>query len=177
MGFHVAWIAVRGKTPGEVQTELGLTETGVREFVPESDLSGVYLPSAWYVVFVNDLTVDELWDDTLATLSHNADVMSFVVEESSMVSLARGFSGGSRLWEVIHDSSKGLENLDASGRLPDEFPAIRDRLAAELKKAGQYPADYLFDVPAELSKSITGFRHDEDVEGIDGDAFVVLERL
>jgi hypothetical protein len=43
-------------------------------------------------------------------------------------------------------------------------------------KAAENAADYLFDVPAELSKSLTGFRHDEDIEGMEGDAFTVLER-
>lgn len=36
--------------------------------------------------------------------------------------------------------------------------------------------DALFDVPAELSKALTGFRHDEDIDGVTGDAFTVLER-
>jgi hypothetical protein len=75
----------------------------------------------------------------------------------------------------VHDSSKGLDNLETSGALPPSFLAVRGRLMKELK-AGEHSADYLFDVPAELSKSISGFRHDEDIEGIEGDAFTVLER-
>lgn len=176
MGFHVGWISVNGKTPNEVQAGLGLIETGAREFVPESELTGTQLPSGWYMVFVNDLTARELEDDVLATLSQGADVMSFVVEETSMVSLAKGFSDGHHAWEVVHNSSKGLDHLETQGRLPACFPVVKDHLLGESKAAGQHHADYLFDVPAALSKSITGYRHDEDIEGVDGDAFSVLER-
>ena len=176
MGFHVSWITVRGKTPAQVRAELELAETDEREYVPESEVTAVSLPSGWYMVFFNDLMAAELEDRRLASLSRDADVMAFFVEETSMVSLARGFAGGRRIWEVVHDSSKGLENLETSGELPPSFPAVRDGLTEKLK-AARDPADYLFDVPAELSKAITGFRHDEDIEGIEGDAFTVLERL
>jgi hypothetical protein len=175
MGFHVAWITVRGKEPKQVQSELGLAETGAREYLPESDLAAVLLPSGWYLIFFNDLAAPELEEDRLASLSRGGEVMEFLVEEASMVSVARGYADGKGVWEVVHDSSKGLENLETSGALPSSFPSVRDRLMKELK-AGESSADYLFDVPADLSKSITGFRHDEDIEGIQGDPFAVMER-
>ena len=85
MGFHVGWISVNGRTPKEVQADLGLIETGTREYVPESELTGTQLPSGWYVIFVNDLAARELEDDVLMKLSRGAEVMSFLVEEASMV--------------------------------------------------------------------------------------------
>lgn len=176
MGFHVGWISVNGKTPKEVQAELGLSETGAREFMPESELTGTQLPSNWYVIFVNDLGARELEDEVLVHLSRGAEVMSFLVEEASMISVAKGFSNGRHAWQVVHDSSQGLEHLETEGQLPASFSVVRDRLLGELRAAGQHSADYLFDVPAELSKTITGYRHDEDVEGLEGDPFAVLER-
>jgi hypothetical protein len=176
MGFHVGWFTVRGKTPTEIRAELGLVETDAREYVPESELTAVPLPSGWYMVFCNDLTATELEDERLAALSRGADVMAFFVEEASMVSLARGYAAGRRIWEVVHDSSKGHGNLETEGVLPPSFPEVHDRLAAELAADG-HGADYLFDVAADLSRSITGFRHDEDIEGVEGDAFAVFERV
>ncbi|RYE43173.1 MAG: hypothetical protein EOP24_29545 [Hyphomicrobiales bacterium] len=176
MGFHVGWISVKGKTPKEVQADLGLSETGEREFMPESELTGAQLPSGWYLIFVNDLAARELKDDVLVHLSRGAEVMSFLVEEASMVSVAKGFSDGRQEWQVVHDSSQGLGHLETEGHLPASFSVVRDQLLGELKSAGDHSADYLFDVPADLSKSITGYRHDEDVEGADGDPFAVLER-
>jgi len=176
MGFHVSWITVRGKAPSTVLSELGLVETLEKEFVPESDVSGVVLPSGWYMVFFNDPMPQELGEEILAALSREAEVAAFVVEEASMVSLARGYANGRRSWEVVHDSSEGYEHLDVSGTLPTQFAEVEARLRTELAK-NPGGADYLFDVPAELCKAITGFRHDEDVEGLDGDVFVVLDRL
>lgn len=175
MGFHVGWIAVNGKSPAEVRAELGLSETVAREYVPESELTAVLLPSGWYIVFCNDLTAPELKDDSLEAISRGGNVMAFFVEEGSMVSVATGYAGGHRTWEVVHDSNKGLENLDTSGILPPSFALVRDRLMNKLKE-GKNGVDYLFEVPADLSKLITGFRHDEDIDGIEGDAFTVLER-
>ena len=177
MGFHVGWITIFGKTPEEARSELELVETKKREDLPESEITAALLPSGWYMIFFNDLMAPELEDQRLKNLSQSGDVMMFLVEEASMVSLARGYVGGRCIWEVTHDSSGGLEDIKTSGVLPAPFPAIRDQQIKKLRKAGEYSADYLFDIPAELSKSITGFRHDEDIEGTDGEAFCILERV
>lgn len=144
--------------------------------MPESELTGARLPSGWYVIFVNDLAARELEDNVLADLSLGAEVMSFLVEEASMVSVAKGFFDGRHSWQVVHDSSQGLDHLETQGQLPASFSVVRDRLLGQLKAAGEQSSDYLFDVPADLSKSITGYRHDEDIEGVDRDPFAVLER-
>jgi hypothetical protein len=175
MGFHVSWLTVAGKLPGLVLKELGLTETNEREYLPESDVTGVLLPSDWYVVFFNEALPAEFSESTLCKLSQGGSVMMFVIEEGSMVSLARGYADGARRWEVVHDASEGLEHLAVTGTPPPPFIGVRQKLTEAFEESGR-DADYLFDVPAELSKNLTGFRHDEDVEGLDGDAFTVLER-
>jgi hypothetical protein len=35
--------------------------------------------------------------------------------------------------------------------------------------------DFIYDVPADLAKDQTGFRHDQEIPGMSGDAFQVLE--
>ena len=175
MGFHVSWITVKGRNPEDIRAQLELEETSYRECVPESPVTGAVLPSAWYMVFFNEPLPRELADETLRRLSAQAEVMAFVVEEASMVSLARGYVDGERVWEIVHDSGKGLTHLDVTGTPPTQFSSIRDRLLGYLHSK-RNSADYLFDVPAELCKAISGFRHDEDIEGIDGEAFAVLER-
>ena len=174
MGFHVSWIAVQGRTPEAARAELGLAATAEREFLPESDITGVELPSGWYLVFFNDPLPGELQDTTLRALSQDAEVVACVVEEASMVSLARGYAGGRRTWEVVHDAGQGLEHLAIEGDPPPALAGIHARLLEEARSGAG--ADYVFDVPAELGKALTGFRHDEDVEGADEDVFVVLER-
>jgi hypothetical protein len=175
MGFHVSWLTALGKTPGVVRTELGLTETDEREYVPESDVTAVLLPSGWYLVFFNEPLPAEFDEVTLSKLSQGAAVMAFVVEETSMVSLARGYANGALVWEAVHDANEGMEHLEVTGAPPPPLIEVRDELLEKLSKS-QRSADYLFDLPAAFCKATTGFRHDEDIEGIDGDAFTVLER-
>jgi hypothetical protein len=159
-----------------IRVQLKLRETQDKEYVPESDVTGVLLPSGWYIVFFNDALPRELEDTVLEPLAKDAEIMTFIVEDASMVSVARGYAKGRRIWEAVHDSSKGRKHLEVSGEPPEGLPTIRDRLLSEAEAQG-HSADYLFDVPAELSKAVTGFRHDEDIEGIEGDAFSVLIRI
>ena len=53
MGYSLFWLAVKGKSPDAVRTELKLRATGEREDVPESPVTGVELPGGWYVVLDN----------------------------------------------------------------------------------------------------------------------------
>lgn len=175
MGFHVSWFTVFGKPPSVVRNELGLTETNDREYVPESDVTSVLLPSGWYTVFFNDPQPAEFDEATLCKISQGAAVMVFVIEEGSMVSLARGYVDGAGTWEVVHDANEGMEHLAVTGTPPSPFVEVRQKLLDALTKSDR-GADYLFDLPAVFCKAVTGFRHDEDIEGIDGDAFTVLER-
>jgi hypothetical protein len=172
MGFHVSWVTVAGKPPSVVRNELRLTETNEREYVPESDVTGVLLPSGWYTVFFNEPMPAEFDEAILCKISQGASVMVFVVEETSMVSLARGYVDGVQTWEFVHDANEGMEHLAVTGAPPPLFVEVKQRLL----DASDLEADYLFDLPAVFCEASTGFRHDEDIEGIDGDAFTLLER-
>ncbi len=174
MGFHVCWIASRGKAPEELRAQLKLRETPEREEIPESDVTGVLLPSGWYAVVFNDALPPELQDAALKRLSKDSELVAFVVEEASMVSSAHAFARGKRTWSVLHDFSKGPTHLDVSGVPPAHVAAIRERLLAQ-SQAQENPGDILFDLPAELSKALTGFRHDEAIVGVPA-AFTVMER-
>jgi hypothetical protein len=54
MGFNASWLAVRGK-PAESELDLmRLKRTGEFEEVPESPVTGIALPTGWYLIFAND---------------------------------------------------------------------------------------------------------------------------
>ena len=87
-----------------------------------------------------------------------------------MVSKATGWKDGQMVWSVTHDAQKDKRHLDVQGTPPAEFAAIRDGLFAK-----QTPGcDYIFDIPVETARSITGYRHDQDVPGLSGEVFEVL---
>lgn len=157
MGYSISWLAVHGKDAGAVKRELGLKGTGQYEEVPESPLLGAQLPGNWYLIFAN--RCDYADDTPLATLSQKCAVITCTVEEHIMFSSASSWRDGRLIWRIDHNAEEALEHLDAEGDLPEVFASLRERLSA--KQAQNVDADYSFDVPVEVAKAITGFRHDE----------------
>jgi hypothetical protein len=165
MGFNVSWLAVRGKPAGSVLDLLRLKRTGEFEEVPESPVTGIALSYGWYVVFANDFGfIDRA---PLSRLSESAEVVTCAVEEHVMASSASGLKDGAAIWSILHDPQEGMQHLKVSGEPPDEFDAIRARLFAEQSAAGgdDSDVDYVFDVPVEMALALTGFRHDEWIDG------------
>lgn len=173
MGFSLSWIAVPTAARGKLLDVLNLHPTGSFEEVPEAAASGIDLPTGWYVVLRNRVEMTPGISADLARLSRSVGVIACFVEEHVMVSWARGWSAGVLAWSVYHDLQVGLRHLEASGDLPPEYPAVRDRLLAEQDQdpAG---ADYAFDVPIALAERLTGFRHDFTPPGREDCPFEVL---
>jgi hypothetical protein len=160
MGFSIAWVAVRGRFHSAVLAELGLRGTGQYEEFPESPLACACLPTGWFLVFDNRC---ELPDPLpLARLSAGAEVVTCFVEEHVMVSAAGGWRGGRQVWSIRHEAEKSISHLAAAGELPPVFASIRDEQLKKQASAGGERAgvDYVFDVPVEVAKALTGFRHD-----------------
>ena len=80
-----------------------------------------------------------------------------------MCSFAAGWSGGERRWSIAHDSEHGIGHLDTHGSLPAGAEELRDALFAEQRAAGGDAAgvDYVFDIPLDAAKLVTGFAHTE----------------
>lgn len=174
MGWSLSWAAVRGGTREMACTSLRLRAVGRREEVPESNIEGVQLPTGWYLVLYNR---NELADSELARFSRWGEVVSCFVEDHVMFSRASGWQQGKRIWSVTHDCEKGRFHLEVDGNPPAEHKDVAKRLLAEQRAAGgeQADVDYVYDIPAELAKAVTGFRHDQDMPGLSGEAFEILE--
>jgi hypothetical protein len=128
VGFSLSWIAVPAAARGKLLDVLKLTPTGNFEEVPKAAASGINLPTGWYVVLRNRVEMTAGTSADLARLSRSIGVIACFVEEHVMVSWARGWSAGTLAWSVCHDLQVGLRHLEASGDLPPEYPAVRDRL-------------------------------------------------
>lgn len=171
MGYSLSWLAVRGKTPEEILKELELRPTGGREEIPENDISSVEMPNGWYLI-VSNHTERVAADTVMERLSSGGgELVTCFVEEHVMASQATGWKEGRMKWSVTHDVQKGERHLDVQGEPPPEFAAIRDRLLAKEKPM----VDFVFDIPVEIAKSVAGYRHDEDVPGLSGEVFEILE--
>jgi hypothetical protein len=105
-------------------------------------------------------------------------VVSGFVEDHVMVSWASGWREGNKVWSVVHDCEKSRFHLDIQGGAPAQLRGIRERLIAEQQAAGGEKADvdHVYDVPAERAKELTGYRHDQEVPGLSGEMFDILER-
>jgi hypothetical protein len=175
MGWSLSWVALKGGNLQTVCSALGLRVTGKREESAESKIVGAELPTGWYVVQFNRT---EMEDRELARLSRSGEVVYCFVEDHVMVSWASGWREGNKVWSVLHDCEKGLFHLDIKGEAPAELKGIAERLIAEQQAAGGEKADvdHVYDAPAELAKKLTGYRHDQDMPGLTGDVFEILER-
>lgn len=172
MGYALQWLAVKGKAPALVLDELDLTGTGEFEDIPDSPLTGATLPGGWYVVTGHHF----LGQFPIERISRGCEVVTCGVEEHVMYSFAEGWKDGQQIWSINHDSSRGIQHLEAKGDLPRAFELIRDRLLAEQQAEGAKPeVDFVFDIPVEVAQSLTAFRHDKDLDGVDDDPFEVLE--
>jgi hypothetical protein len=168
MGYSLSWAAVKAK-PEALYDTLGLRPTGELDDVPTHGFCAATLPDERTVIIVDH---KEFKDDQLAAFSNLGDTVYCFVEEHVMTSGAAFWKGGKQIWRVTHEAEKGHNDLSVVGDAPPEFAPIRDRQA---RKSETGEADYIFDVPIELAKALTGFRHDEDVPGGADLPFEVLE--
>lgn len=175
MGYALSWAALKGGNPQTACAALGLRATGKHEEIAESKIDGVQLPTGWYVV---QFDRTEMEDRELARLSRSGEVVCCFVEDHVMVSWASGWRKGKKVWSVAHDCEKGRFHLDIQGAAPAELEGIAERLIAEQQAAGGEKADvdHVYDVPTELAKELTGYRHDQDTPGLTGNVFEILER-
>jgi hypothetical protein len=173
MGYSLSWLAVKGKPAHLVRTELGFRPTGEREEFAEAEISSVETPTGWYIIISNH-TGQVASDEVMQKLSSSGcELVTCFVEEHVMMSGATGWKDGRMKWSVDHDCQKGERHLDVQGEPTPEFPAIRDAWFAKTDPE----VDYIFEIPVETAKSITGYRHDENIPGLSGDVFEVLERV
>jgi len=125
------------------------------------------------------LNRNSLDDALLKKVSSAGELVYCYVEEHVMYSSAASWKDGKQIWSVIHDAQNGIRHLDVSGDVPKVLAVIAEKLNAEQDAySDKKPeVDYIFDIPVELAKELTGFRHDQDMPGMLDDAFEVLEPI
>jgi len=160
MGLHLCWIGVEShrrtcllewfdlEPAGEVDDELGA------EFTLAETADG------WVVLAARGGGFD--LDAALAGVSSSCGfAVGCEIVEGATFSRASASRDGQRLWWVTYnDGDSG--SLSAAGEPPGEFGNIRDELAAKQVSARE-GVTYLFDAPAQLAASVTGYRPGEDL--------------
>jgi hypothetical protein len=172
MGDSVTSLVVRGKNVEAILACLSLQRATGKRGYRESKIIGAQLPSGDYLISTN-FDTPYAQDETLSRLSINAGVITCKVEDHCMFSSASAWNNGRRIWHVEHDSELGITHLRTEGSLPPQFAEISSRLIAKQQEpqGDENLCDYIFDIPVELARVITGFRYDQDVPGLGDDAY------
>jgi hypothetical protein len=155
MGYSLSWVGINGRTPDDVQAELGLSRTG--KFVEYGDgpLSVAMLPSGWFLLVARGCEHAMLRSAVLERLSAKAiRVVACSIEEHVMCCSAEEWSDGARLWRAAHDAQKGILHLSSDGTLPAGFDELRFACADQQRAEGRESAgvDYYFEIPLETAK-------------------------
>jgi hypothetical protein len=154
MGASLSWFAFRGKTPEAVLREFGLKNVG--KDYRKTPFCGGALPSGWYLLIRGR---HEFTNDEVRRLSRGCEVVACFVEEHVGVSRAAMWKDAEQVWSVTHDAQEGDEHLHVEGQPPTALSSIRERLTRQQEEEGD--CDFIFGIPVDLAKEITGYSHDE----------------
>jgi len=176
MGYSIAWLAAQGRPPQSLLAELGRRPTGKAGEYPDDPMVGAPLAGGWYLLAARGCDHRMIGDQVLKTLSRRCRVIACSIEEHVMFSSAALWENGERVWSLSHQGNEKLHDLSANGALPDFFASVRDELLAKQAAKGGEEAgvDYVFEIPLELARRITGFAHDS-VASVEIDRFEVLD--
>jgi len=177
MGFSLSYIAVRTADPKSVLDKLNLQGTGEYEEIPESPFLGADLRNGWYLVLANDCECELFREKFMSALSIDFEVLTCMAEEHCMHSAATGWQHGKQLWSVYHagDGDDNKTNLQCNGDLPSVFPHVEKKIRI-MQEDGHDDVDYVFEIPKEIFREITGFTYDQYIEGLDDKPFEILVR-
>ncbi|WDI44127.1 hypothetical protein [Bremerella sp. P1] len=173
MSFAYSWLAVSGKSPDDMLHALGLESGDTYEGFPDGTLSGISLPTGWYLV------VSERCDfantRNLRRLSKRCDLITCAVEEHLMYASTSFWKNGRLAWEITHDSQlqAGRHHMEATGKLPPMVDEIRTWYAGEqaaMDDSNQL-VDCMMEVPIETARRITGFSFHDSLPGEGKDYF------
>ncbi len=174
MGYSLSWAALKNGSLETICSACNLRATGQLEEIPESNIVAAETSTGWHLVLYNRSDID---DRILAKLSSEGEVVSCFVEDRVMFSSASGWNRGKQIWRVLHDCEKGRYHLEITGTAPAALADIRKRLTEAQNADGGEKADvdHIYDIPAELARTLTDFRHDQDIPGMTGAVYHVLE--
>lgn len=178
MGFSLSWLAVKAMSPDTLCEMLELERTTERVEVAETPLTGIELPTGWYVVVANHGFPRWLGEAWFRKLSESTTVVVGEVVEHVMYCSTEQWDGGNAGWSVVHDAQQGLYHLEITGAMPEAFEGIRQRRFAQQEAEDREAAnvDHIFDIPVKLAEELTGFCYYQDQDPSLGDyPFEVLK--
>ena len=181
MGYRVSWLARSGVSVQELLDAFGRQLTGIRVAFPDVGWYLLELNSPhgipWVVLIANGTdNFAELNDSDARRVSRDGqDVLYFSCSDTVMATQFVCFKSGSETWAVDYDSSDNKKQPSITGNPPSIVYELLSELRA--KQQTDNVADHIYDLTAELGRTLVGFRHDTDLELDDPTPFQVLRNL
>jgi hypothetical protein len=176
MGYAVSFLGFRGIEAEQVHTLLNLKASPGNSSFLNAPITAAVLPTGWYVIFFNNKAFREFKNGVLAELSNAGELCYGFLEDHVMCSAISMWVDGHEAWSVAHDGQHGRHHMDASGALPREFDAIRERQFAFQEAEPRADVDHLIEIPMDLGRLILGFTREHGVDGNPEFQFAVLEQ-
>jgi hypothetical protein len=177
MGYALSWIAVKGRSNGDLQKTLGFRSTGKHGNYGEHSLVGQQLRNGWYILIANTCDDRITKSQTLARLSKGCQAVACSIEEHVMLSSCAFWNEGRRVWSVKHRGDHGVFDVVQSGKAPENYPSLKNELIEKQKSEGGEEAgvDYVFELALHLAKQLVGFKHDEEASEIADGSYEIFE--
>lgn len=163
MGYRICTIAAP-VAPDILAAALGVAIGAVQ---PGEPARGWWIarlhPSGWSVLWAEETGFGARVRPQVALLSQTVPVIHCEINETVMWSAAEAWSGGVPEWKVSHLGCDGdLFDLTVSGTPPPALGPIRAEHEARQRDVDD--CDHMFEIPLELARCLTGFRHDETTQ-------------
>jgi hypothetical protein len=178
MGASLAYLVVQGKSKEKIWEELGLklSQSQERPAFSRKVIEGVLTKSGGYLIC--DYSWKVFDEEKLIKLSTNAELFAGEVDERVNISMASGWKDGVNTWSVRHDLDEGRTHLNVVGDPPEPFSQIKHTIFEQRKRELDC-CDFIFDIPVDLFKALTGFSYDGtgDIGARFEPAYDYLERI
>ncbi|WP_445370098.1 hypothetical protein ACH518_00365 (plasmid) [Methylomonas sp. HW2-6] len=178
MGYALSWLAIKGKTVEAIHQQLGLSTTGKLSDYGHALVVGRQLHSGWYLMVAKGCDHKLISNVVVQHVSSNCTAIACSIEEHVMFSSSAEWNDGQQNWRIQHRGGDyGPTDLSFEGAPPELFSDLRVHYGSKQDAEGGKKAevDWIFEIPLELAKSYVGFKHDEDIPGVEDGSFEILE--
>jgi len=176
LGYSLSLLALQSADPDNALSALDIARTGETVEYGDAPLMGYAMPNGWYLIVANKCDHRLLDAKLLQRVSETYRVIACSIEEHVMFSSAEEWQAGKQIWRAEHMGEDGPINLKTSGTLPPSFAAMEQEFKAKQEAEGGKDADvdYYFEIPLTAAQTIMGFKHDEEVPGVNPEEFELL---
>ena len=175
MGFRVSWIAHSAISPNVLLQTLGSERTGERDEFPDVGWYLLEMPDpAWTILIADGSANFAKLDESIAQSfsKEGNETLFFWCSDTMMTSQLMQFRDGKKVWSIDFDCEARGQELRLSGDLPKIVQAAHANMT-EMESDDEEGAEG-YELPADMGKELTGFRHDMDVDTDDDEPFQVI---